>query len=74
VQCIAQRDGMSLDEARHKVARVDEERRVFYARYFQSDFTSPHNFDMLLNTGAMSLDECAAAIVHMFRMRFGEPR
>lgn len=74
VQCIAQRDGMTLDEARHKVARVDEERRVFYARYFQNDFAQPHHFDMLLNTATMSLDECASAIVHMFRTRFGDPR
>ncbi len=73
VQYISQRDGMPLEEARHKVSRVDEERRVFYARYFQSDITHAHNFDMMLNTGAMTLDECASTIVHAFRTRFGEP-
>jgi len=74
VAYIAERDGLTLEEARLKVARVDEERRVFYARHFKCDITSPFGFDLLLNTAEMSLEECAATVRHLFEVRFGSPR
>lgn len=73
VQFIADRDGMSLEEARKKILRVDEERRTFFERHFQSDITSPHQFDLLLNTAEMSLDECALVVSELFKKRFDEP-
>jgi cytidylate kinase len=74
VAYIAERDGLTLDEARVKVARVDEERRAFYAKHFQCDITSPLGFDLLLNTGEMSLEECATTVSALFRARFGAAR
>lgn len=71
VEYIARRDGLSLEEARLKVARVDEERREFHQRHFQSDITAPLNFDLMLNTAEMSLEECAAVVSQLFRIRFG---
>lgn len=71
VEYIARRDGLTLEEARLKVARVDEERRDFYARHFRSDVTSPLSFDLLLNTAEMSLEECAGVVSQLFHMRFG---
>lgn len=74
VEYIAERDGLTLDEARIKVARVDEERRTFYVKHFQCDITSPLGFDLLLNTGEMTLDECAATVSALYRARFGSAR
>ena len=71
VEYIAERDGLTKEEAQIKVARVDEERRTFYMRHFKSDITSPLNFDLLLNTAEMSLEECATTVAHLFRVRFG---
>lgn len=69
---VAQRDGVSLDEAALKMARVDHERRIFHEQNFRHDVTDPMHFDLLLNTSTLSVDDCAAAIAGVFRARFGE--
>jgi len=73
VQYIAERDGMSEEEARAKVMRVDEERRTFYGRHFQNDSTSPHLFDVMVNTSLMTVAECATVVSQLFKKRFGTP-
>ena len=70
VRYIAERDRMDESSARAKVLRVDEERRTFFEKNFQSDITSPYHFDMMLNTSLMSVSECASTVSHMFNKRF----
>lgn len=67
---VAEREGMSLEEAQVKVARVDEERLVFFRRHFGVDIRDPLGFDLALNTAAFSLEAGAQIVAEAYRQRF----
>lgn len=68
---VAKREGMSLLEARTKVARVDLERKEFFQRNFATDITDPLGFDLMINTASISLEAGAQVIAETYRQRFG---
>ena len=45
-----------------RVVKTDSERRAFIRKYFYKDIADPLNYDMVLNTGAMSLDDAVKTI------------
>ena len=73
VRYIARRDGLSVSAARRKVQAVDAERALFYQRHFSNVVDTPLNFDLMLNTGTLSVPECVDIVVHAFKRRFSGP-
>ena len=74
VRYIARRDGLSLTAARRKVQRIDGERVTpGSVMYFKNTVGDPLNFDILLNTSSLGLEECASAVAAAFRRRFEGP-
>lgn len=71
VRYISERDGMTPSEARAKIRRVDSERVAFYRQHFRVDVADPIHFDLLLNTGVLSLADCAEIVERAFTARFG---
>ncbi len=70
IQYVSEREGMSLAEARIKVARVDQERAEFFRSRFDIDIEDPLGYDLLLNTGSISLESCAQIVAEAYRQRF----
>ena len=70
VEYVAEREGMSLIEARIKVTRVDQERAEFFRTRFNVDIEDPLGYDLLLNTGSISLESCAQIVAEAYRQRF----
>jgi cytidylate kinase len=68
---VAQREGMSLLEAQTKVARVDRERGEFFEKNFNTEITDPLGYDLMINTGTISLEAGAQIIAESYRQRFG---
>jgi cytidylate kinase len=68
---VSKREGMSLLEARTKVARVDDERTQFYLKNFSTDITDPLGFDLMINTASLSIEAGAQVIAETYRQRFG---
>ncbi len=62
VSCVAESFGISRDEAKRRVMRTESDRRAFIRKYFHSDIADPRNYDMVLNTGTLSIESAAAAI------------
>ncbi len=71
VSYVAEREGMSTIEARAKVTRVDGERKEFFQRHFGTDTSDPEAYDLVINTGSLSLEACAQVVAEMYRQRFG---
>jgi cytidylate kinase len=67
---IAEREDMSLVEARALVLRVDSERIAFYRQHFNVDVADPAHYDLIVNTGTLPIDACAEMAVRAFRARF----
>lgn len=51
---VASSEGMSVTEARKKVARVNSERATFIRQTYQRDINDPSTFDLTLNTDRIS--------------------
>ena len=67
---VAQREGMSLAEAKLKVARVDEERVTFFRQHFGTNIEDLLGFDLAINTSSFSLEAGAQVVAEAFRQRF----
>lgn len=62
VNRVAEAYGLSKEEAKRRVLRTESDRRAFVRKYFHSDIRDPNNYDMVLNTGTLSVESAAAAI------------
>jgi hypothetical protein len=68
---IAERDGLSPDEARAKIARIDEERVAFNRQHYRANIADPINYDLVLNAGTLGIEGAVEETVRAFRIRFG---
>ena len=72
---IAARDGLSADEARAKLARIDEDRVAFNRQHYRANIADPINYDLVVNAGTLGIEGAAEETVRAFRIRFGnDPR
>lgn len=60
---VAKEYGVSKGEAEKRVLRTESDRRSFIRKYFYSNIAEPANYDIVLNTGYLSLEKAARAIV-----------
>jgi cytidylate kinase len=66
---LAQLYNISAAEARTYNARCDAARRRYVTAYFDADVAAPSAYDVVLNTGRVSLEEAARVIVSHLRVR-----
>ena len=62
VQNVVREFSVPEEEARRRILRTDSDRRAFIRRYFYADIADPLNYDLLINTGTISV-ECAVKSV-----------
>jgi cytidylate kinase len=63
IEFMRQERGLSLEEAKRYVDRVEQERVAFIKDHFQHDPTDPLHYDLVLNSSRLSVDECADLVV-----------
>ena len=51
---VAERDGVSIEAARHQVHDSDKGRIDYHHKYFKVDPTNPDLYDVTINTGHLS--------------------
>ncbi len=64
-QRIANAEGLDLDRARQLATVVDRQRRAYVAHVFGADWSSPLNYDMVLNMGRLSLEQAASTVLDL---------
>lgn len=62
INCVAETHGISKSEAKKRVLHTESNRQAFIRKYFYSDISDTANYDMVLNTGTLSVEKAAAAI------------
>ncbi len=70
IEYVMAREGLDRIEARAYTLRVDAERIAFYRQHFNVDVADPLLYDVMLNTGTMSVELCADLVEKAFRARF----
>jgi cytidylate kinase len=53
---------VSAKDAKRRIIRTESERRAFIRKYFNADITDPINYDLILNTGTLSIETAVDAI------------
>lgn len=62
VNNVARDFNVSHQEAEQRVMKTESERRAFIRRYFYSDIADPHNYDIIMNTVKLSVDNAVHTI------------
>lgn len=68
---IVRADGLTLDAAEALVAKVDRERKDFIHSQFQREANNPLNYDLVLNTGALSVEGTAEIVLAALKQKLG---
>jgi cytidylate kinase len=66
-QIIAERLGVSLEEAERQIRDVDAHRAEYHRRWYQRDWTDARNYHLVINAGSVGLDRAAELIVGLVR-------
>ncbi|MGI6457540.1 MAG: AAA family ATPase [bacterium] len=69
IQNIVNREGLTSQEARQEIYLKDRERANFVKRYFHCDIESPLAYDLVINTGRVSLEESIKIVLTALRSR-----
>lgn len=69
VQKVAETFDVPLEEARRRVLQTESDRRAFVRKSFHEEVTDPANYDLVLNTGSVSISEAAESICAVLRRR-----
>jgi len=62
---------VSEKDARNRITKTDSQRRAFIRKYFNTSIADPLNYDMVVNTGSVSIDGAVAAIAGVLGMQAG---
>jgi cytidylate kinase len=61
--------GYSKNEAEQYVIKKESDRKAFIRKYFNADVDDPKLYDIIINTGSMTLDSATNIIVTAFKNR-----
>jgi cytidylate kinase len=63
IENVARTFHVSSDEARRRVIRTESDRRAFVRKYFNADISDPINYDMVINTETLGIENAANAVI-----------
>jgi len=57
------------DEAKRRVIRTESDRRAFIRKYFNAEIADPVNYDIVINTGTLNMDDVTSAIAAVIEVK-----
>ena len=62
IQNVAREFNLAKSEAKRRVIQTESDRKAFIRKYFNSDIADPDNYDLVINTETLSLDNASKVI------------
>jgi cytidylate kinase len=62
IQNVAKEFDITPGEAKRRVMRTESDRRTFIRKYFNADIADPTNYDLVVNTATLDLDDTVKVI------------
>jgi cytidylate kinase len=53
---------IASEDAKRRVMRTESDRRAFIRKYFNADITDPTNYDLVINTAVLNVDDAVKVI------------
>ena len=69
IQNVIRNRGCDYAEAQSYVIKKDNERSAFIMKYFHEDIANPAHYDIVVNTGGLSIDEAAEVIERGYKAK-----
>ncbi|MCX6645400.1 MAG: cytidylate kinase-like family protein, partial [bacterium] len=61
--------GYTRAEAEQYVVKTENDRKAFVRKFFNADVADPKHYDIIINTGGMSLEGATRAIIAAFKRK-----
>jgi cytidylate kinase len=71
---VAEQFDLPLKEAERRILKTESDRRAFVRKYFYADIDDPNNYDLVINTGSISLTEAIEGVCHILKIKSAAPR
>ncbi|MGD8342214.1 MAG: cytidylate kinase-like family protein [Desulfobacterales bacterium] len=62
IENVSKEFDISPEEARRRVLRTESDRRAFIRKYFNADIANPTNYDLVINTNTLKLEDAVNVI------------
>ncbi len=69
IQKVADTFDIGREEAQRRIIKTESDRRAFVRKYFHEEITSPANYDLVINTGTVSIEEAVESVCMILEMR-----
>jgi cytidylate kinase len=71
-QKVAEEFDLSIKDAERRILKTESNRRAFIRKYFHQDIEDPNNYDLVINTGNIRLDEAIDGVCHIIKQKKGQ--
>jgi cytidylate kinase len=62
IKNVAREYNVRVEDAKARVLKTESDRKAFIKKYFSGDIKDPLNYDLIINTGTLSIDDAANAV------------
>ncbi len=62
IENVSREFGISREDAKRRVMRTESDRRAFIRKYFNADIADPTNYDLVINTATLNLDDAVNVV------------
>jgi len=62
IRNVSKKLGITVEEAKPRVITTESDRKAFIRKYFNADIGDPLNYDLVINTGNLSIDDAMNTI------------
>ena len=63
IRNVSQEFGAAAAEARSRILKTESDRKAFIKKYFNEDIQNPLNYDVIINTEDLSVDDAVNAVI-----------
>lgn len=70
IQTEMNRLGISRKDAEKRITEMDKYRRAYYKYHTGKEWESPYNYDICLNTGELSYEQCVAIVKNYLKVKY----
>ena len=71
---VAEQFDLPLKEAERRILKTEANRRAFVRKYFYSEISDPNHYDLVLNTGNITIGEAIEGVCHLLKIKASAPR
>lgn len=70
VQTEMERLGIERKDAEKRITEMDKHRRAYYKYHTGKEWESPYNYDLCLNTGKLSYEQCVEIVKNYLKVKY----